>query len=142
MKLKPGYRTSEFWFTLVSFIFSGLYLTGILTENDQKEELITIVSHAVESCILIGGQLIILYRYVNGRSKIKQQFEAKELDNDNNEPNPTTTKSRRKSSPTTTKSRSNNSRSGKSNSKRKKQSTRSKKSSDGGSVENSTTSNS
>ena len=37
--VKPGYRTSEFWFTLVSFIFSGLYLTGIIHDNDQKEEL-------------------------------------------------------------------------------------------------------
>jgi len=24
--IKPGYRTSEFWFTLVSFIFSGFIL--------------------------------------------------------------------------------------------------------------------
>jgi len=38
MKIKAGYRTSEFWFTLVSFIFSGLYLTGILTENDQETQ--------------------------------------------------------------------------------------------------------
>ena len=60
MKIKSGYRTSEFWFTLVSFIFSGLYLMGILKENDQKEELIQIVSHAVESVILISGQVFIL----------------------------------------------------------------------------------
>lgn len=74
MKVKAGYKTSEFWFTLVSFLFSGLYLTGILTENAQKEELITVVSHAVESCILIGGQLIILYRYVKGRNEIKKTW--------------------------------------------------------------------
>jgi hypothetical protein len=122
MKMKPGYRTSEFWFTLVSFIFSGLYLTGILTENDQKEELITVVSHAVESCILIGGQLVILYKYVNGRSKIKEKFEEKELINGRNE-------SSRESSTTTTEPRSNKTRSRTTNSKRKKQPTRSKKSS-------------
>lgn len=72
MKVKAGYRTSEFWFTLVSFIFSGLYLTGIINENQHKEELISTVSHAVESCILIGGQLIILYKYVNGRNEVKK----------------------------------------------------------------------
>jgi hypothetical protein len=38
MKIKAGYKTSEFWFTVVSFIFSGLYLTGLITENDQKDE--------------------------------------------------------------------------------------------------------
>lgn len=69
--MKPGYRTSEFWFTLVSFIFSGLYLTGIINDNANKEELISIVSHAVESCILIGGQVIILYKYINSRKIAK-----------------------------------------------------------------------
>ena len=118
MKLKPGYRTSEFWFTLVSFIFSGLYLTGILAENDKKEELITIISHAVESCILVGGQLIILYKYVNGRTKIKQQFDEKEL---KHEPD--------QNSQATTEPRPNKSRSRKPNSKRKKQPSPSKKTS-------------
>ena len=72
MKIKPGYKSSEFWFTLVSFIFSGLYLTGILQENEQKEELIQVVSHAVESVILIGGQVFILARYIRGRNEIKK----------------------------------------------------------------------
>ena len=75
MKLKPGYRTSEFWFTLVTFIFSGLYLTGIIHDNDQKEELINNVSHAVESVILIGGQGLILYRYLTSRQKEKLEHE-------------------------------------------------------------------
>lgn len=69
--IKPGYRTSEFWFTLVSFIFSGLYLTGIINDNSNKEELISVVSHAVESCILIGGQFVILYKYINSRKTAK-----------------------------------------------------------------------
>lgn len=124
--IKPGYRTSEFWFTLVSFLFSGLYLTGLITENDQKEELITTVSHAVESCILIGGQLIILYKYVNGRTKIKEKFEEKETNNGRDE---TRNESRSESNTTTTKPRSNKTRSRKTNPKRTKQSTRSKKSS-------------
>jgi hypothetical protein len=71
--IKPGYRTSEFWFTLVSFIFSGLYLTGIINDNANKEELISVVSHAVESCILIGGQFVILYKYINSRKNIKTE---------------------------------------------------------------------
>lgn len=71
---KPGYKTSEFWFTLVSFIFSGLFLLGVIGENSQKEELISNVSHAVESCILIGGQLLILYKYIKGRSNVKSAW--------------------------------------------------------------------
>lgn len=72
--MKPGYRTSEFWFTLVSFLFSGLYLLGIIGDNSQKEDLIRDVSHGVESCILIGGQLIILYKYIKGRSTVKEAW--------------------------------------------------------------------
>lgn len=70
--IKPGYKTSEFWFTLVSFIFSGLFLLGVIGDFDQKEQLITDVSHGVESCILIGGQLIILWKYINSRKEIKK----------------------------------------------------------------------
>lgn len=72
--IKPGYRTSEFWFTFVSFVFSGLYLLGIIGDVSQKDELISNVSHAVESCILIGGQLLVLYKYINSRKEIKQTW--------------------------------------------------------------------
>jgi len=75
MTVKAGYRTSEFWFTLVSFLFSGLYLTGLLKENEQKEELITVVSHAVESVILISGQVWILAKYIKGRTEVKKIVE-------------------------------------------------------------------
>lgn len=72
--IKPGYRTSEFWFTVVSFIFSGLYLVGVIGDNSQKEDLIRDVSHGVESVILIGGQLAILYKYINSRKEIKKTW--------------------------------------------------------------------
>jgi len=79
-KIKPGYKTSEFWFTLVSFIFSGFYLIGIVGENQQKEELITIVSHAVESIILISGQVFIFARYLRGRTEVKKIVETEKLE--------------------------------------------------------------
>jgi competence ComEA-like helix-hairpin-helix protein len=72
--MKAGYKTSEFWFTLVSFIFSGLFLIGVIREDQTKEELISVVSHGVESVILIGGQLILLYRYINSREKYRKQY--------------------------------------------------------------------
>ena len=37
----PGYKTSEFWFTLVSFIFSGLFLFGIITDSDRHIPVVT-----------------------------------------------------------------------------------------------------
>lgn len=73
--MKPGYKTSEFWFTLVSFVFSGLFLTGIITEHDDKEELISVVTHAVESVILIAGQAGIFYKYISGRKEYKKEYE-------------------------------------------------------------------
>lgn len=73
--IKPGYRTSEFWFTLVSFIFSGFYLIGLFGEDaQQKEDLIRDVSHGVESIILISGQMALLWKYVNSRKEIKKTW--------------------------------------------------------------------
>jgi hypothetical protein len=79
MKLKPQYKTSEFWFTVVSFIFSGLFLLGILQDFDQKEELIRDISHGVEIVFLIVGQALILYRYISSRSEVKKAHQDVEL---------------------------------------------------------------
>lgn len=75
MNYKKNYQTSEFWFTLVSFIISGLFLAGIITDPDQKDELTSVITHAVESIILIGGQAVILYRYINSRKTQKIEYE-------------------------------------------------------------------
>ena len=70
--IKPGYRTSEFWFTLVSFIFSGLFLTGVIKKNQTKDDLIQETTKGLEAAILIGGQLVVLCRYIRGRNELKK----------------------------------------------------------------------
>jgi hypothetical protein len=122
MTAKAGYKTSEFWFTLVSFLFSGLYLTGLLKENQQKEELITIVSHAVESIILISGQVWILAKYIKGRSEVKKIVEQNKLVE-----MPTPTPSPSQEEITNDSKRANSGKSRKNNSRTKKVSTKSKK---------------
>ena len=72
--VKPGYRTSEFWFTMVSFIFSGLYLMGLIGENSQKEDLIQETSRGLEATILIAGQLTVLFKYINSRAELKKTW--------------------------------------------------------------------
>lgn len=108
--VKPGYRTSEFWFTLVSFIFSGLYLIGVLKENEQKDQLIEIVSHAVESTILISGQALILYKYIKGRNEVKKVATKRETEIDivtenRQQKNKKTSSSKSKSKPKTAKTK-------------------------------------
>jgi competence ComEA-like helix-hairpin-helix protein len=75
--MRPNYKTSEFWFTVVTFIFSGLFLLGVLTDYDQKEELIGDVAHGVESVFLIGGQLAVLYKYINSRKTEKVEYQRR-----------------------------------------------------------------
>lgn len=72
--VKPGYRTSEFWFTVVSFVFSGLYLVGIIGENSQKEDLIQETTRGLEATILVIGQLTVLFKYINGRTDLKKTW--------------------------------------------------------------------
>jgi hypothetical protein len=83
--IKPGYKTSEFWFTMVSFLFSGLYLLGVIGDIQHKDELISNVSHAVESCILIGGQTLVLYNYIKGRNHIKETWWSSASEEDKKE---------------------------------------------------------
>ena len=68
--VKPGYRTSEFWFTMVSFVFSGLYLVGLIGENTQKEDLIQETTRGLEATILVIGQLTVLFKYINWRTNL------------------------------------------------------------------------
>lgn len=72
--IKPGWKSSEFWFTAVSFIFSGLYLVGLLDNNAQKEDLIQETSRGLEATILIIGQLTVLCKYINGRTELKKTW--------------------------------------------------------------------
>lgn len=72
--IKPGYKTSEFWFTLVSFLFSGAFLLGVISDNSQKEDLIAETSKGLEALILIIGQLAVLFRYIKGRTEIKKTW--------------------------------------------------------------------
>lgn len=85
--IKPGYRTSEFWFTLVSFLFSGLYLIGILDDHSQKEDLIAETSRGLEATILIIGQLTVLFKYINGRTNLKQTWWSTATENERKEAN-------------------------------------------------------
>jgi competence ComEA-like helix-hairpin-helix protein len=73
--MKKSYKTSEFWFTLVSFLISGLFLFGVITEPDTKDDLIQTVTHAVESVILVGGQYAVLSRYLKKRKEEKIEHE-------------------------------------------------------------------
>jgi hypothetical protein len=91
--IKPGWKSSEFWFTVVSFIFSGLYLMGLIGENSQKEDLIQETTRGLEATILIIGQLTVLFKYVKGRTDLKKTWwstatpeERKEANKKNDKP--------------------------------------------------------
>jgi len=77
--MKRNYQTSEFWFTVVSFVFSGLFILGIINDFDQKEELISDISHGVESVFLLSGQFVVLYKYMKSRSEQKKAYADLEL---------------------------------------------------------------
>ena len=72
---KPGYKTSEFWFTLVSFIMSGLFLVGVIGEPETKDQLTDVFTHVTESVILLGGQAMVLSRYIRKRKEERIEYE-------------------------------------------------------------------
>ena len=72
---KPSYKTSEFWYTLVSFIMSGLFLFGVIGEPETKDDLTNVFTHVVESVILLGGQAFVLAKYIRKRKEEKIEYE-------------------------------------------------------------------
>ena len=94
--VKPGYRTSEFWFTVVSFVFSGLYLVGIIGENSQKEDLIQETTRGLEATILVIGQLTVLFKYVKGRTDLKKTWWDTATPEERKEANRTNAKKKKK----------------------------------------------
>lgn len=72
---KKSYQTSEFWFTMVSFVVSGLFLFGVISEPDTKDDLIDTFTHVTESVILLGGQAMVLSRYIKKRKEEKIEYE-------------------------------------------------------------------
>ena len=105
--IKPGYRTSEFWFTLVSFLFSGAFLLGVINDNSQKEDLINETTKGLEALILIIGQLAVLFRYIKGRNEIKKIVSNNNsIEQANTQSSVTKTRSKKDVKPRTNKSRS------------------------------------
>lgn len=92
--IKPGYKTSEFWFTLVSFLFSGAFLLGVISDHSQKEDLIQETSRGLEALILIIGQLAVLFRYIKGRTEIKKSLNDSGVNN--KQPSKIKTKSKKR----------------------------------------------
>lgn len=95
--IKPGWKTSEFWVTAVSFVFSGLYLVGLLDSNNQKEDLISESSRGVEAVILIIGQLTVLFKYIKGRTEVKKVWWSTATENERKEANKRNSKKRKSS---------------------------------------------
>jgi hypothetical protein len=95
--IKPGWKSSEFWFTAVSFIFSGLYLAGLIGENSQKEDLIQETSRGLEATILIIGQLTVLFKYVKGRTDLKKTWWSTATPEERKEANKRNTKPKKSS---------------------------------------------
>lgn len=106
--IKPGYRTSEFWLTMVSFVFSGLYLVGLLDDNNQKEDLIAESSRGVEAVILIIGQLTVLFKYIKGRTEVKKVWWSTATENERKEANRRNAPKKRKKPTTRTSKKVNN----------------------------------
>ena len=39
---KPGYKTTEFWFTVASWIVSGLYMSGAVTTGSAFDKVLAV----------------------------------------------------------------------------------------------------
>jgi len=64
--MKPGFKTSEFWLTVIAQLLGVLALTGVVTP-EQVTEFNKLAVQVIGGCI----QLVTLVAYIMGRSKVK-----------------------------------------------------------------------
>lgn len=69
--MKPGWKTTEFWLTLLAQVLPILVITGLLTaeEIETLNQAIVEVSKAV-SALLIA--LVPLWKYIESRTRVKE----------------------------------------------------------------------
>jgi len=68
--MKPGYLTTEFWLTLLAQVLPVLALTGVLTAG-EVDTLYAAVVEAAKVVAALVVALVPLWRYIDGRAKIK-----------------------------------------------------------------------
>jgi hypothetical protein len=73
--VKPGFKTSEFWLTLGTFIVSGLVLTGVISQ-DNNDQTGALVSHVITSVCMILAQAGVVYKYISSRHEAKHKTKS------------------------------------------------------------------
>ena len=70
MNAKPGWKTSEFWTTLISQALALLTLTGLVTSRDA-DTLYGALSQCVAAVFLLLANGWVVVRYIQARVAVK-----------------------------------------------------------------------
>jgi len=68
MEIKSGFKTSEFYLTLIPTVGAMLVLTGVIPENDSAQ-VVNLIKDAVSGIVAIVG----IVSYIMGRTEIKRE---------------------------------------------------------------------
>jgi hypothetical protein len=68
--MKPGYRSSEFWITVVGQCLALLALTGAINVGD-KDKLETALANAITAGFTLIGSAAVVIRYISSRTELK-----------------------------------------------------------------------
>lgn len=68
--IRPGWKTTDWWITLATFVVTGLVLTGVVSQ-DSSGDTINVISHTVESVGMILAQWGIISKYLSNRHSLK-----------------------------------------------------------------------
>jgi len=68
--IKPGYKTTEWWVTLGTFLVAGFVLTGVISQ-DKQDTLSQIMTHAILSVGSVGAVATSAWKYIKSRNEQK-----------------------------------------------------------------------
>jgi hypothetical protein len=68
--MKPGYKSTEFWLTVVAQVFGLVLLFGVLTA-EQSATLYDAIARIVEAVVALAAALVPLIEYIKARTGLK-----------------------------------------------------------------------
>jgi len=72
--MKPGFKTSEFWLTVLAGVFGVVVLFGALT-GSEADSIVAAVELLIKSVTGLVVALAPLIAYIKGRAEVKQAGE-------------------------------------------------------------------
>lgn len=70
--MKPGWKTTEFWMTLLTQLVGLLVILGVISTQDRAS-IEGALSSAITAVVTLIAQVSVLWKYIQDRTQLKME---------------------------------------------------------------------